>query len=220
MSPSILRVLVSHLPLATFGLALATAGCGHGQLLPDRKAEKVKGTEAAAFSTENGVRVSVNPEGWHGDPEDLGKRFTPVKVRVVNNSGKPVMIMYQAFAFEDADQQTYYPLPVVPLDIVNKHPGTIDPLYSATNFFVAKRYETVYPGLTPGPRNCPAIRTCTGNQYAEWRKQAPTREMRRMGLPKGVLANGGSVAGYLSARSDRQRRKADLPREAGRRRRG
>jgi hypothetical protein len=183
--------------LAAIGSLLAAAGCGHGQLQPAASATKVAGAPGAAAKTKDGVRLSVDVSNWHGVPDDLPDRFTPVKVRIVNRSGKPLRILYEDFAFRTSDGRAYFPLPVVPLDGDGERIGTITPIYAANKFFVADKHKALYPGLIPWPEELERDDGLYRRQFHKWKDLRPTREMRRMGLPEGVLADGGSVSGYL-----------------------
>lgn len=169
------------------------SACGHGRLVPARNAKTVLGAPTAALYEDNGIRVTVDADEWRGKPDELP--VTPLKVRIVNHSGRAIRVLYEDFAVED-DQggHVYRALPVVPLDA---SPASIRPTYASDKFFVAARHRDAYPTLTPWPQELPRDADLYRRQFHAWHEGLPTREMQRLGLPEGVLADGGEVAGFL-----------------------
>src|SRR4051794_1750294 len=100
----LLRFRMTSRNISLPGLAVATllAGCGHGQLRPAESATTVPGAPDYAASEVDGVRVAAAGTGWDGRPTDLGQRMTPVKVRIVNHSGKPLRVLYEDFVLAGA----------------------------------------------------------------------------------------------------------------------
>jgi len=188
-------------PLApnTLALALALAGCGHGRMLPSASANVVPGAPAAASAEENGVAISADGDDWKGRPADLPQRLTPLKVRIVNHSGRPIEILYERFVLTGDRGHRYQPLPPVPID--HQKPldgtGTVRPIFASASFYVAQRYGDIYPSLPPWSRSLPRDARFSEQQYRRWPDDLPTREMQRLGLPEGVLADGGEISGYL-----------------------
>ena len=182
----------------TVAACLAIA-CGHSRLLPAPSAETVLGAPSAAVSVENGVRVTADSGSWRGDPDDLTEWVTPIKVRISNNSGRPVRILYEAFTFRGKSGRIYRPRPVVPIahDPPENGLATIKPIYTASKFFVAKRLRDVYVCCDAWPEPLPRDEGLYQKQYRAWRDQTPTRQMKRESMPEGVLADGGVITGYL-----------------------
>jgi hypothetical protein len=179
--------------------ALVAAGCAHGRMLPGPAADVVPGAPDAALDHTNGVEVSADGDDWEGRPADLPERLTPVKVRIVNHSGRPLEILYERFMLAGTHGHRYQPLPPVPID--HRKPldgaGTVSPIFAAESFFVARRYGDVYPSLPAWSQPLPRAPGFAERQFARWPQNLPTREMQRLSLPEGVLADGGEVAGYL-----------------------
>ena len=168
-------------------------------MLPAASAHTVPGAPEAAADEVRGVRVSADGNDWNAAPADLPTRLTPVKVRIVNHSGAPARIEYQQFALIGAHGHVYRAFPIVPLD--HQPPadgvGTIAPIYAASNFFVAPRYHDLYPTLAAWPHPLERDEALSSEQYRRWEQGLPTRAMQRMGLPEGVLADGGEISGFL-----------------------
>jgi hypothetical protein len=177
------------------GIVLLVTGCGHGRMTPAQTAHVVPGAPNAAIAQDQGVRVAASAEDWRGRPVDLAKRVTPVKVRIVNHSGKPLRILYERFELTGARDRVYRPLPVVPIDHAQE--STVDPTYGAVNFYVGPRYHDVYPSLPAWSQPLPRDGEFYGRQYQRWTKDLPSAEMQRMALPEGVLADGGQVSGFI-----------------------
>ena len=184
--------------------ALWLPACGHGHLVPARGAKTVLGAPTAALSEESGIRVTIDADEWRGKPRELP--VTPLKVRIVNHSGRAIRVLYQDFVLTgDARGRVYRALPIVPLDEPgagegregNEATGPIRPTYASDKFFVAARHRLSYPTLTPWPEELPRDLDLYHRQYRAWDDGWPTREMQRLGLPEGVLADGGEVAGFV-----------------------
>jgi hypothetical protein len=181
------------IPFAVITGTLCLPACGHGHLVPAHEAKTVLGAPTAALSEENGVRVTVDADEWRGKTEELP--VTPLKVRIVNHSGRSIKLLYEDFALEgDKRGRVYRALPLVPLEDTN---ASIRPTYASEKFFVAARHRDAYPTLTPWPQELPRDMDLYNRQYRAWSQGMPTREMQRLGLPEGVLADGGEVAGFL-----------------------
>ena len=159
--------------------------------------------------------MSVNSDAWRGPPDDLAKRLTPLKVRVINHSGKPVQILYERFTLRGASGRTYRPLPVVPLDHDGARATHLLPIFASANFFVGPRYRDVYPSLESWSQALQRDETFYQRQYQLWGDGPPTTQMQRSALPEGVLGDDGEMSGYLyfenaTRDEDRLKFKAEL----------
>ncbi len=168
-------------------------------MLPAASAHTVPGAPDAAAAEIQGIRVAAEANDWDAAPADLSTRLTPVKVRIVNHSGLPTRIEYQPFTLVGGHGHVYRAIPVVPLD--HEPPmsgaGTITPIYAASNFFVAPRDHDVYPTLPPWPHPLARDDASADQPRQRWERGLPTGPMRRMGLPEGVLADGGEISGFI-----------------------
>jgi hypothetical protein len=179
-------------------LSLLAVGCAQGQLLPAASAHAIPDTPGGAVAQDSGVRVSAEANDWSASPADLAARVTPIKVRIVNHSGGPIDILYQQFALVGGRGHRYEPLPPVPVaGETGQGVGTVHPVYSASSFFVAPKLHVVYPSLDSWSAPLPRDDDFYARQYGRWDKDLPTRPMRRMALPEGVLADGGEISGFL-----------------------
>lgn len=180
--------------------ACLLGACGHkGQLVPDTTAEVVVGAEAAAVATVAGIRCSAAASSWQGLPRDLGSEMTPIKVRIRNQSGKPIRLLYESFALVGEKGQKYRPLPLLPLNSGNRNISALMPAYASQGFFVAQRLGHAYPAMEAWPRPLVRNERFYRKAYAKWQddEELPSRSMLVKGLPEGVLDNGGIISGYL-----------------------
>jgi hypothetical protein len=197
------RSLTSSLAFATgasiflsLALGCGLAGCAEGRLLPAKSAHAIPDAPGAAAADDSGIRVSAEANDWSAAPADLAQRLTPIKVRLVNHSGQPIEVLYQQFALVGAHGHRYQPLPPAPIG-EGARPPAVHPVYSAQNFFVAPRLHDVYPSLDPWSAPLPRDDDFYARQYQLWDHDLPSRPMRRMALPEGVLADGGEISGFL-----------------------
>jgi hypothetical protein len=181
------------------GLALTVLSCGQGKMLPAASAHTIPGAPEAAAAEVQGIRVSAEANDWDAPPVDLTTRSTPVKVRIVNHSGAPARIEYQQFTLVGAHGHVYRAIPIVPLEheSLADGAGTITPIYAASKFFVAPRYHDVYPTFDAWPHPLTRDDADSDELYQRWGHGLPTGPMRRMGLPEGVLADGGEISGFI-----------------------
>jgi hypothetical protein len=181
------------------GLGLLSFGCGHERMLPASTARVVVGAPTFAVVEKDGVRIAASGDDWTDRPADLPSRLTPVKVRIINHSGRALQILYDRFVLAGAHDRVYRPLPLVP--ILHEHPidtvGTVSPYFASTSFFVRPAYRDLYPSLPVWPTRMPTDNAFYQQQYKLWGEDLPTREIQRLGLPEGVLADGGEMSGFL-----------------------
>jgi hypothetical protein len=175
---------------------IAAAGCAHGELVPAAKAKVVPGAPTAAYSVADGVRCSANVGAWSESGDELPDSIVPVKVRIANDSGKPIRVRHEDFAFTGKTGRTYRPVPVLPLDGDVPVP-TVRPMYAATNFYVAPSFRRAYKQLEPWPSTLDRDDELYDKQFQRWGKRRPSLETIRMALPEGVLEDGGIITGFL-----------------------
>jgi hypothetical protein len=177
-------------------LALGALSCAAGKMLPAASARVVPGAPETATAEREGVRVSADGDDWSASPADLPEHLTPVKVRIVNHSGAPVLIEYRQFSLLGGRGRVYHAIPPVPLEHA-EGAATIEPVYAASNFFVAPRFHDVYPTLAAWSQPLDRDGDPSAERYQLWGRDLPTRAIRRLGLPEGVLADGGEISGFL-----------------------
>src|SRR5579863_4060794 len=188
-------------PLVLLLIIALSAGtsCAESRMLPATSAHVVPGAPETAAAEAAGVRVSADGDDWTARPEDLAKRLTPVKVRIVNHSGAPAIITCEQFSLIGNHGRVYRAIPLVPLD--HQQPldgaGAIHPLYATSKFFVAPRLHDIYPTLAAWSRPLAWDASAVDERFHLWGPDLPTRTMQRLGLPEGVLADGGEISGFL-----------------------
>jgi hypothetical protein len=153
------------------GLLAGGLACGHGRLLPASTARVVPGAPESAVAEQDGVRVAADADDWRGKPADLTERLTPVKVRIVNHSGKPIRILYERFALAGAHGRVYRPLPPTMLAASPgvRHGEAVQPIFASESFFVGPRLQDVYPSLTAWPRPLPRTESFYERQWRRWK---------------------------------------------------
>ena len=70
-------------------------------------------------------------------------------------------------------------------------------MYASTKFFVSARFRDVYQTLEAWPEPLARDESLYEQQYRRWGETHPPFEVVRMGLPEGVLGDGGVVSGFL-----------------------
>jgi len=195
--------MLLHARTATIGGAaimtvVLCAGCGHGALAPAPSASVVPNAPTAAYSVADGVRCSANVGAWNGREGELPDFVVPVKVRIKNDSGRPIRILYEAFALLGKNGRSYRPIPVLPIDAdARKRIPRLNPIYASTGFFVAPRFHDVYTTLEPWWTPLGRDEALHEELFNRWGKHRPDLDVLRVALPEGVLASGGVLTGYL-----------------------
>jgi hypothetical protein len=174
---------------------LLAAGCGHARLTPAPTAERVPGVPGAAFLVVDGIGCSADAQAWQGGGK-LPDSVTPVKVRVANSSGRPIRLLYQDFALVGTHGHRYLPVPVLPL-APDAEATRLDPIYASSKFFIAERFHDVYQGVDAWPQPLGRDEDTYETQYRLWGRERPSSDVVRMGIPEGVLADGGIISGFL-----------------------
>jgi hypothetical protein len=179
--------------------ALASAACAHGRLVPAPSAQVIPDAPGAAVAVVGGVRVVANLGDARGLGSKLPSGITPIEIRVVNHSDRPVTILYERFTLEGPKGHRYRVVPAIPLDHASllAGMGPIRPVFARSGFQVAPRYHDIYPQLDAWPTPLPRDPARSAEAGEHWTDHAPTREVCRMELPEGVLGPDGEITGYL-----------------------
>jgi hypothetical protein len=174
---------------------LGPCGCGHGVLVPASSAKVISGAPDAAFSEVAGVSCSADTGAWPERAPKPPDSVVPVKVRVRNQSGRPIRLLAEDFVLVGKSGQRYRPIPVLPLEGTNL--PRLNPVYASVKFYVAPRFRAAYPTLEPWSAALDRDATLYDRQFERWGHRRPTLEMIRMALPEGVLDNEGLISGFL-----------------------
>jgi len=184
--------------LASIALITAASSCGYGVTPPPRDPPDADWTAGgAAVMNVKGVRLLARGGAWRGTPANLGADVTPIEVRIENASGKPIRVLYERFALVAGDGRTFYPLPLLPLAAGTAKMPAVQPAYADDHFFVAPRLRTAYVTLPVWGHTLPQDESLYRLDYQKWNQHLPTPNIIDEGLPEGVLANGGTVSGFL-----------------------
>ena len=190
--------LTWHMRFRAFApsLLLFAIGCGHTQLMPAPSASRVPGAVGAAFLVVDGIGCAADAQAWQGRASEMPDSVTPMKVRVVNSSGRPIRLLYQDFALVGAHGRRYLPVPVLPLT-PDDQSTRIEPTYASSKFFVAPRFHDVYQGVDSWPEPLGRDEDVYETQYRRWGRDRPSLDIVEMGMPEGVLGDGGIISGFL-----------------------
>ena len=179
-------------------VAAGSLGCGHGTLVPASSASVVPNAPTAAYSVAEGVRCSANVGAWNGREDEIPSFLVPVKIRIKNDSGRPIRVLYQDFALTGKKGRSYLPVPVLPMDVdARKAIPKLTPIYAASKFFVAPGFHDVYATLEPWRTPLERDDELYDRLFRRWGDQRPPLDVLRAALPEGVLDDGGVVTGYL-----------------------
>jgi hypothetical protein len=178
--------------------AAASLGCGHGTLVPASSASVVPNAPTAAYSVVEGVRCSANVGAWNGREDEIPSFLVPLKIRIKNDSGRPIRVLYQDFALTGRKGRSYRPVPVLPMDVdARKAIPKLIPIYAASKFFVAPGFHDVYATLEPWKAPLERDEELYDRLFRRWGDRRPPLDVLRAALPEGVLDDGGVVTGYL-----------------------
>ncbi len=198
---------------------LFAAGClTQTKLQPLPAAQTTQG--GAALAEAEGVRLVADGDAWKGSPSNLENIVTPVRVRLENQSGRPLRLEYEHFVLEGASRFQYAALSPFELReeglAVGGSGDTSD--NAALNVGVGVGTGGPWPAWRGGPfvgssawgpwgRGWydpfydPWYDPFFGGPYARgyWAppEPLPTRDMVRLALPEGTLQPGDSVTGFL-----------------------
>lgn len=181
--------------------AALAAGCG------GRKTTLQPAPDAPEVARADGVQMTVAGGGWTGHPAELEGTLTPLRVDIVNNSGRPLRVRFDEIKLISPAGREYAALP--PYEIDETLTDTVDkpvaPEFAHDRFYVvpyASRQFT--PGLRPWNEPFAYDAAYYGPRYAEWpaysrrvEVKLPTEDMVSRGLPEGVIEDGGSVSGFV-----------------------
>ena len=189
LSRGVLLLIAAALPL------LGICGCSHAGLVPASSAKVIAGAPKAAFQEAAGVRCSADTVAWPDGAPKPPESVVAVKVRVRNESGKPIRLLAADFVLVGKSGQKYRPIPVLPLG--GETLPRLNPVYASVKFYVAPRFRAAYPTLEPWSAALERDQALYDRQFERWGKGRPTLQMIRMALPEGVLEDGGLISGFL-----------------------
>lgn len=192
----------------------ALGACVHDRVLePAASATLEPGRRNVAEGSVGGVALRVIGDAWKGDPQDLGKLFTPVRVTIENHSGRTVRVSYRDFSLAGASGFRYAAIPPIKargtLSAAEAPPPLLQPArWEHRGFYVAPHYSHLYPGLAPWPGVFAYDPLWYDSIYARWPERLPTQDMISEALPEGVVQDGGSVSGFVYFQSVTSRESA------------
>jgi hypothetical protein len=181
-------------------------GCaGSGDLEPALPESRVDGLDDAAGVVVSRVQIVAQPGEWPEEPE-ISEHVTPVLVEITNGRSGPLRIEYRLFSLAAGRGRILSPLP--PFNVygtalaprVMPEGRRIELVFDARGFEVAPHYASVYQQPRASRRPFAADTAYHAATWPEWRRsgyELPTRSMKLMALPEGILHAGGRVSGYL-----------------------
>ena len=179
------------LVMVFFGLS---SGCIRHTFEPARAANIVAGTDAASANL-GGIHVEADGDAWSGDPDNLEKLLTPVKVTIENHSGDPLRIRYREFALEGTKGLR---LAALSLFKVTGSTGPVAtpavPAFKYDGLYVAPYFRFYGAAISVWPYEFP-FENPQGSAYTYWEQATP--DMISKAIPEGVLSPSGNITGFL-----------------------
>ena len=157
--------------LAAIALTVSSAACSTAAQLSPAPGAAVApvGPGEGAIAEAAGVQVEVRSRAWSSDPVTLETEITPLYVEITNNSDHAMLVRYESITLSQGGL-VYPALP--PYDIDE---SVIDDTYPDYSY-----YGYYWGGWS-------AYRTV----------ELPTKDMRQLALPEGVLKPGEKITGFL-----------------------
>ena len=198
---------------------LLAAGClTQTKLQPLPAAQTTQG--GAALAEAEGVRLVAEGDAWKGSPSNLENIVTPVRVRLENQSGRPLRLEYEHFVLEGSSRFQYAALS--PFELREEGLAVGGSGDASDNVALNIGVGVGTGGPWPAWRGGPFVGSSAwgpwgrgwydpvydpwydpfyGGPYARgyWNppEALPTRDMVRLALPEGTLQPGDSVTGFL-----------------------
>src|SRR5690606_21122103 len=122
---------------------------------------------------------------------------TPIHVRILNQSDRPLAVRYQTFVLESDTGRELRPMPPIALDRSRPVRARRPPEPGARAFHFAPYYRGVFGEEVEYWTGGFAFDPYFYDGFASWRSSLPTETMIERALPEGVLASGGWVSGFL-----------------------
>lgn len=212
-----MRIRAPWLALAALLLAAGCVSTTTLQPLPSTPTTRA----GSAFTEAEGVRLVADGDAWRGTPSDLESIVTPVRVRIENQSGRPLRIAYEAFTLLGSSRFEYAALS--PFELSGEGTAAVGGSGQTGNVSlslgvgVGSRWgfgpwrqggygSGWYGPHGPGwydPWYGPGFYDpFWGGPYSSWYwrpppEPLPTRDMLRKALPEGTLDTGGTLTGFL-----------------------
>ncbi|HZH13336.1 MAG TPA: hypothetical protein VE057_03135 [Archangium sp.] len=210
-----MRTRAPWLALAALLLAAGCVSTTTLQPLPSTPTTQA----GSAIAEAEGVRLVADGDAWKGVPSDLERIVTPVRVRIENQSGRPLRMEYESFTLKGNSHFEYAALS--PFQLGDE--GTAAVGGSGQEGHVALSVGVgvrSHWGWGPGafgwgpswgrgwygsgwydPWYGPGFYDPFWGPSSSWYRPAPeplpTRDMLRNALPEGTLDTGGTLTGFL-----------------------
>lgn len=199
------RVSTQRLRSVVFPLLLAAVAVScvrRADLTPGPQARRA-GTETAVTHVD-GVAFELRSDAWSG-LESVVDHITPVRVKLTNESDRPIRLRYSDFALIAPEGRRYAALPpfgvtgtVQEPRLVRAYSPVTRPYFLHHRFDVAPYYGALYPHLAPDVGVYHYDPFYHGAYYHYWVEiPLPTRGMLEWALPEGVIRPGGHVEGFF-----------------------
>jgi hypothetical protein len=170
----------------------ALVGCAHEKVLePASGVSLAPGREDVAEVAAAGVTLEVTGDSWKGDPQDLGRLFTPVRVTIQNHSGKPLRVSYGDISLAGASGFHYAAIPPIQASgVLSAREAPASPALRQAGW-ENDGFDDPWPEpFSDGPLYDDTF-------YSNWPERLPTEDMLSEALPEGVVQDGGSVSGFV-----------------------
>ncbi|WP_375768654.1 hypothetical protein NR798_44415 [Archangium gephyra] len=209
-----MRTRAPWLALAALLLAAGCVSTTTLQPLPSTPTTQA----GAALAEAEGVRLVADGDAWKGTPSDLERIVTPVRVRIENQSGRPLRIDYDSFSLKGNSQFHYAALS--PFELGGDGTAAVGGsgyegnVRLGVGVGVHSRWGWGPSAFGWGPSwgrgwygsgwydpwYGPGFYDPFWGPSSSWYRAPeplPTRDMLRQALPEGTLDTGGTVTGFL-----------------------
>lgn len=158
--------------------------------------------ERRAEAKAAGIEVRAALGAWDGplDVEDISE---PVAIEIINRSGRPLYIGPSTFLITDVYGNQYGVLPLFAPEPDVLLPSEVEPSWQvgddivAEGFYVDPRYAELYPELQPYGLSLEDLGGESLLVVPPPEPGEPPAAMLRSAIPRGVLVDGGRLAGFL-----------------------
>jgi hypothetical protein len=181
--------------------AFCVAACegSVARLSPAPGATPVPGATDAATSTVDGIRIVARAGAWEWDPGDLESKVTPILIEIRSEGTRAALVRYNGIWLQDEAGHRFAAMPPYDIDESVTESFTVDnPYYGFSGFAVAPYLRPWYPRWAAYDGAFAYDATYYSPFVTVYRRvELPTVDMLQRALPEGVLAAGGSAAGFV-----------------------
>lgn len=199
-APLRLRRNLTALRIVCFAAAAVLSACATSRLALAPDAQHAPGRSNVGVAESAGVRITAQANAWNGTPQNLSSEITPLRVSIENHSNRPLRVRYNDFSLASNLGYRYAALPPYRIRgsvAVNDVVPPFAPRFAYSHFYVAPYYSPYFTTLPAWDYPWAFDGYYYNRWYPMWHLELPTRDMRELAIPEGVIDPQGSVSGFL-----------------------